>query len=417
MLVRVFMHLFAIASALAAETWESVNLDIAVRGSRVLELTEASLEAATQEHPLLVVWFYAPWCKQCKLLRDSYEEAASTGVAGVEFGRIDCVKYPAVKEAFQVFSYPALKVLRGPRSRWLYIPQARTAQMIVAAVAAEAAGAYRLLDDVATLRSAIFDQLAEKGGEAGANEAATRKKELQLLAGVGEAAVVALLSHSNGGAATTYATLAAGCDIKLSPMPFLATTRQEVLHQLDIDGIEALVLDHLAVLQFNQSADERWSVSTTAPLAFDIPTLDALVLGHRLPSVVDFSADFMWPKRAAALSHVLLHGLFFAGAEHAHLLPVLREAAAPFVRGSMIFFQMDVDDPHMKGMMKKYGVGSRADCPRLVFLDQRRKGDGVNRQLPYTGELSVGKLLEFLDTQGLPRGAPKLSEPGSKDEL
>eukprot|EP00966_Prymnesium_polylepis_P003661 83840-Prymnesium_polylepis.2 len=88
----------------SAADWELVNLERAVKGSRVLELTGDSLEQAVQDHPLLVVWFYAPWCKQCKLLRDAYEEAASTGVPGVTFGRLDCVKYPKVKQDYGIFS-------------------------------------------------------------------------------------------------------------------------------------------------------------------------------------------------------------------------------------------------------------------------------------------------------------------------
>ena len=51
---------FALLCGLAAEAqeaWESVNLELAVKGSRVLELTEESLPVAAREHPLLVVWF------------------------------------------------------------------------------------------------------------------------------------------------------------------------------------------------------------------------------------------------------------------------------------------------------------------------------------------------------------------------
>ena len=56
------------------------------------------------------------------------------------------MKHPQLKQAFGVFSYPALKVLRGDRHRWLYTPKQRTAQMIVAAAAAELDGPYRLLE-------------------------------------------------------------------------------------------------------------------------------------------------------------------------------------------------------------------------------------------------------------------------------
>lgn len=94
----VLLLLVSLICALADNSWETVNLDIAMKGSQVLELTESSLPLAAQEHPLLVVWFYAPWCKQCKLLRDAFEEAATTGVAGVKFARINCDKYKTVKE-------------------------------------------------------------------------------------------------------------------------------------------------------------------------------------------------------------------------------------------------------------------------------------------------------------------------------
>lgn len=145
-----------------------------------------------------------------------------------------------------MFSYPALKAVRGDRHRWVYTPKARTAQMIVAAATDEVAGAYRLLDDEASLHSAIFDQVAEKGGGAEA--------ELQLLAGVGEAATVALLGETDGAAAAAYAALAAGCDIRLSPMPFLAVTQSQLLSSLGISKLESLQTDHFALLRYTKVA-------------------------------------------------------------------------------------------------------------------------------------------------------------------
>lgn len=204
----------------------------------------------------------APWCKQCKLLRDAYEAAAQAGVPGVTFGRIDCVKYPNVKEHYKIYSYPALKVLRGARHRWLYTPKQRTAQMITAAAAAEADGAYRLLESSEALRSAVHEQLIEKGCDTASpkDQDATRR-DPTLCAGVGEAAVIALLSSSHGALAASFGVLAAGGDMRLSPTPYLATTRPDLLPLLGVVGLEALQPDHLAALTFN----ERWASFLSSP--------------------------------------------------------------------------------------------------------------------------------------------------------
>ena len=51
------------------------------------------------------------------------------------------------------------------------------------------------------------------------------------------------------------------------------------------------------------------------------------------------------------------------------------------------------------GLMRKYGVSGPQDCPRLVFLDQRK--EEANRQLPYEGELTGVAVANFLLKQGL----------------
>jgi len=395
----------------SAADWELVNLERAVKGSRVLELTGDSLEQAVQDHPLLVVWFYAPWCKQCKLLRDAYEEAASTGVPGVTFGRLDCVKYPKVKQDYGIFSYPALKVVRGDRHRWLYTAKQRTSQMIVAAASAEVDGAYRLLESADMLRSALHEQAAEKGCEPADGNPALR--DPMLCAGAGESAVVALLSSADGSPAAAYSALAAGTDIRLSPTPFLATTRPELLALLATQGLEELAADQLAVLAFNESGAGDWVVSATAPLHTPLPELEALVVGHRVPLLVDFTADPYWAKRAASLPP-MMHGLFFAAASDAHLRQELREAGAAFTRGALVFFLFDADAPMAEGMMSKYGVGGKADCPKLVFLDTRL--ELTNRQVPYDRPIVAVDVREFLLRRQMPLiGA--VPDDDDKDEL
>ena len=355
--MRVFFTFLALAgSAAGKEAWESVDLERAVMGSKVVELTAENLPQMARENPLMVVWFYAPWCKQCKLIRDAYEEASNIGVEGVVFGRIDCVKFPDVKKQMSVFSYPTLKVFRGERHRFLPLPKQRTTQMIVASIAAEAAMAtgFRLLDDEAELRSAIFNQREERMGPA---------DDVMHFAGVGEAAVVAHLGSADGEAARAFATLAAGTDIRHSPTVFVATTRAELLSAIGLSG-ERVPVDHVAVLQLETtddgassggsgsgssggssggdsfvpeagrnfhvrpllassgfaggaaraaagaaSAAERQARAAMAALAS--ADLEKWVVGRRVAPVVDFTAHYSWGKRAASLTHVHVHGLLF----------------------------------------------------------------------------------------------------------
>lgn len=83
-----------------------------------------------------------------------------------------------------------------------------------------------------------------------------------LLAGVGEAAVVALLAEKDGEAASTFALLAAGCDVRLSPMPFVATTQERLLLSLGVVGLDGLSPNHLAVAR---CAANYWRGTFTAP--------------------------------------------------------------------------------------------------------------------------------------------------------
>ena len=350
----VFFTFLALAgSAAGKEAWESVDLERAVMGSKVVELTAENLPQMARENPLMVVWFYAPWCKQCKLIRDAYEEASNIGVEGVVFGRIDCVKFPDVKKQMSVFSYPTLKVFRGERHRFLPLPKQRTTQMIVASIAAEAAMAtgFRLLDDEAELRSAIFNQREERMG--------APADDVMHFAGVGEAAVVAHLGSADGEAARAFATLAAGTDIRHSPTVFVATTRAALLSAIGLSG-ERVPVDHVAVLQLETtddgasssgggggssgggsfvpeagrnfhvrpllassgfaggaaraaagaaSAEERQARAAMAALAS--ADLEKWVVGRRVAPVVDFTAHYSWGKRAASLTHVHVHGLLF----------------------------------------------------------------------------------------------------------
>lgn len=51
---------------------------------------------------------------------------------------------------------------------------------------------------------------------------------------------------------------------------------------------------HLVYMRrFNESGDLGWHVVISAPLTSSLKELDDLVLGHRLPYVIDFNSDMM----------------------------------------------------------------------------------------------------------------------------
>jgi formate transporter len=110
-------------------SWEDEDLTVSADGSAILDLTAESLEERVRvgSPELLIVWFYAPWCKQCKLVRPALEQAAQTLAGQVAFGRLDCVKHVSVKRAHGIYSYPAFKAFRAGRSRWVEMPKVRAA--------------------------------------------------------------------------------------------------------------------------------------------------------------------------------------------------------------------------------------------------------------------------------------------------
>lgn len=106
-------------------SWEDEDLTVPADGSAILDLNADSLEERIRSPELLIVWFYAPWCKQCKLVRPALEQAAETLAGRVAFGRVDCVRHESVKRLHGVYSYPAFKAFRAGRSRWVEMPKVR----------------------------------------------------------------------------------------------------------------------------------------------------------------------------------------------------------------------------------------------------------------------------------------------------
>ena len=409
------------------EEWEHENLELAREDTAVHDTSgDELLELAAKGRPVLT-WFYAPWCKQCKIARPGFEALAKTDNREQRFNfayaRLDCVRYPDAKKHYGINSYPAFKVLRGTRHRWMEIGRNRSEEALTKALAPEIDGPFRWMSTVDELRAALYEQVADPTAH------------FMDRVGQGEALAVAHLPDGADAARALerYTNLTAGCSARHSPLPFVAVRDGSLLTSLDLPAIPA---GHVAVVQlFAEPSDAPLSEQTVprlvsrpllapdgsgaADAADEEAALCGWALGHRLPMLLNFDEDPTWGKRAANLGFVAMHALLFLSPPHRELAGIVRAAAARFARGSVLVMMFMVEDMNTgsNAMLPRYGVNSILDTPRLVFLDQR-KPDGVNRQMPYSGTIDEEGVAGFLREAGLDElDVPAHDAAPTKDEL
>ena len=413
-------------------------------GTAVLDVTPAELDDLTAQSPLVITWFYAPWCKQCKLVRGGFEDAAvSAREHGIPFARIDVTKYEDVKKAQQITSYPSFKALRGEHSRWLEVGKNRSAENLLRAALDEQRGPFDVVGD--------GSQLAER------MQPTENPSEVQ---GHGEALSVAVLSSS--AAEKAYTRLAAGCSARNSPLPFVALrveggdaeggadapklSAAELEEAFDGAGLPPIPPDHIGVVQmFDEEGSPPPPRLVIAPLvpgatapaaggraggaaaAVNVTHESDVVsctwaLATRLPAVMDYDENPWWAKRASSFGFVTMHALLFLSPPHHHLAEELRRAAARYHKGTLITMkfmiseEIDPNDPNLMAMIPRFGVKSILDTPRLVFLDQRLQGKAnANRHLVFDGGLiSEQNVVYYLAKHGI---AERAILERAKDEL
>ena len=91
------------------ESWETEDLTRPYGDTAIADLDGSDLRqlAARSKAPVFA-WFYAPWCKQCKIVRPSIEEAAQSFAKSeddsITFAKLDCVADTAAKNYYGVTS-------------------------------------------------------------------------------------------------------------------------------------------------------------------------------------------------------------------------------------------------------------------------------------------------------------------------
>jgi protein disulfide-isomerase A1 len=102
---------------------------VGVMGSDVLDLNSATFESAIEDHPLIAVEFFAPWCGHCKSLAPEWEKVATEMKGKVPVAKVDCIENQEVCAEQEVQGYPTLKLFRSGEPSPMEVP--RKAEAIV----------------------------------------------------------------------------------------------------------------------------------------------------------------------------------------------------------------------------------------------------------------------------------------------
>ncbi|XP_023656154.1 protein disulfide-isomerase A3-like isoform X2 [Paramormyrops kingsleyae] len=89
-------------------------------GIDVLQLQNTDFDYWVSEQDMMLVKFFAPWCKKCQKLAPEYENAATRLKGTVTLAEVDCSANSGMCGRFGVNGYPTLKIFRNGKEAAIY---------------------------------------------------------------------------------------------------------------------------------------------------------------------------------------------------------------------------------------------------------------------------------------------------------
>eukprot|EP00911_Craspedida_sp_UC1_P001907 UC1_evm1s1465 len=87
-----------------------------VAGADVVQLNDNNFEAEISKYEVVMVNFYADWCRFCQMLKPVWQDAADSlaSNARVKLARVDCeaADTTRIKTSNHVSKYPTIKIFR-----------------------------------------------------------------------------------------------------------------------------------------------------------------------------------------------------------------------------------------------------------------------------------------------------------------
>ncbi len=81
--------------------------------NKPVEVTDATFKETIQNHPLVVVDCWAPWCGPCHMVAPVIEEMARDYAGRILFGKLNVDENREVAMQYQIMSIPTLLVFKN----------------------------------------------------------------------------------------------------------------------------------------------------------------------------------------------------------------------------------------------------------------------------------------------------------------
>jgi len=81
--------------------------------NKPVEMTDATFKEMIQNHPLVVVDCWAPWCGPCRMVAPIIEELSRDYVGRILFGKLDVDENRKVSMQYDIMSIPTLLVFKN----------------------------------------------------------------------------------------------------------------------------------------------------------------------------------------------------------------------------------------------------------------------------------------------------------------